>query len=70
MMDQAGIEAGDCFTVQNNQPGTRAFVHEIAQRAAEDDFYAIHIAAEATGWYWWHFLSRPWTRTLCSISGR
>ena len=55
MMDREGEEAGDRFTVQNNRPGTAAFVREVAQRAVEGDFDAIHIASEATGWYWWHF---------------
>jgi hypothetical protein len=55
MMDREGEEAGDRFTIQNNQPGTAAFVLEVAQRAIEGDFDAIHIATEATGWYWWHF---------------
>jgi len=55
MMDREGEEAGDRFTVQNNRPGTAAFVREVAQRAADGGFDAIHIAVEATGWYWWHF---------------
>ena len=55
IMDREGEEAGDRFTVQNNRPGTAAFVREVAQRALEGDFDAIHIASEATGWYWWHF---------------
>jgi hypothetical protein len=54
-MDPAGRETGERFTVQNNRPGTEAFVREVAQRALVGDFDAIHIAAEATGWYWWHF---------------
>jgi transposase len=55
MMDQDGHEVGKRFTVQNNRPGTEAFVREVAERAVEGDFDAIHIADEATGWYWWHF---------------
>jgi transposase len=55
MMDQEGQEVGDRFTVQNNRPGTAALVREVAQRVVEGDFDAIHIATEATGWYWWHF---------------
>jgi transposase len=55
MMDQDGHEIGKRFTVQNNRPGTEAFVREVALRAVEGDFDAIHIADEATGWYWWHF---------------
>lgn len=55
MMDQEGHEVGKHFTVQNNRPGTEAFVREVAQRAIDGDFDAIHVADEATGWYWWHF---------------
>ena len=55
MMDRDGQEVCDRFAVQNNRPGTVAFVREVAQRVVEGDFDAIHIATEATGWYWWHF---------------
>jgi len=55
MMDREGQEVCDRFTVQNNRPGTAALVREVAQRVVEGDFDAIHIATEATGWYWWHF---------------
>jgi transposase len=55
LMNQDGHEVGKRFTVQNNRPGTAAFVREVAQRVVEGDFDAIHIANEATGWYWWHF---------------
>jgi len=55
MMNQEGQEACDRFTVQNNRPGTAAFVREVAQRVVEGEFDAIYIATEATGWYWWHF---------------
>ena len=44
MMDQEGREACDRFTVQNNRPGTAAFVREVAQRVVEGEFDAIHIA--------------------------
>jgi transposase len=54
-MDRDGQEVGGRFTVDNNRPGTATFVEQVAQRAAEGHFDAIHIAAEATGWYWWHF---------------
>jgi transposase len=54
-MDRDGSEVADRFTVQNNRPGTAGFVREIAQRAVDGDFDAIHIATEATAWYWWHF---------------
>ena len=78
MMDREGRETCDRFTVQNNRSGTAAFVREVAQRAVEGDFDAIHIAAEATGWYWWHFfqtLDRDpvlncWPVTLYSFNPR
>ena len=54
-MDIAGSEVGTRFTVDNNLPGTRTFVDRVAAQIAEEDFDEIHIAAEATGWYWWHF---------------
>jgi len=54
-MDIAGSEVGPRFTVDNNLPGTRTFVDKVAAQIAEEDFDEIHIAAEATGWYWWHF---------------
>ena len=55
MMDRDGHEIGTRFTVQNNRPGAEAFAREVARCMIEGDFDAIHIADEATGWYWWHF---------------
>jgi hypothetical protein len=78
MMDREGQETGDRFTVQNNRSGTAAFVREVAQRVVEGDFDAVHIAAEATGWYWWHFfqtldqdpLLNQWPVTLYPFNPR
>ena len=78
MMDQEGQEVGKHFTVANNRPGTEAFVREVAQRVVEGDFDAIHIACEATGWYWWHFfqtleqdaLLNQWPVTLYPFNPR
>jgi hypothetical protein len=55
LMDSQGHEVGRRFTVDNNCPGSQAFIQQVAARVAEGDFDAIHIAAEATGFYWWHF---------------
>jgi transposase len=55
MMDGQGREVAPPFTVDNNLPGTEAFIKEVAQRVVVGDFDAIKIAAEATGRYWWHF---------------
>ena len=55
LMDREGQEVGPRFTVDNNRPGTEAFIQQIAQQVVAGDYDAIHIAAEATGWYCWHF---------------
>jgi transposase len=55
VMDSQGHELDRRFTVDNNHPGTQTFVQAVAARVAEGNFDAVHIAAEATGWYWWHF---------------
>ena len=55
VMDSQGWEVAPRFTVDNNCPGTEAFVQQIARLALEGDFDAIQVAAEATGWYWFHF---------------
>jgi len=43
------------FTMDNNRPGTEAFVHQMAQLVLEGDFDVIQVAAEAAGRYWFHF---------------
>ena len=55
VMDRQGREIAPRFTVDNNRPGTQAFIQQLTRLVVEGDFDAIHIAAEATGWYWWHF---------------
>ncbi len=55
LMDRQGQEIGLRFTVDNNRPGTEAFIQRVAQQVVAGHFDAIHIAAEATGWYWYHF---------------
>jgi len=54
-MDSQGQELTDRFTVDNNLPGTHEFVEQIASIISDGSFDSIHIAAEATGWYWFHF---------------
>jgi hypothetical protein len=58
VMDGQGQEVVPRFTVHNNRPGTQDFVHRMAQLMLDGRCDALHIAAEATGWYWFHlFLS-------------
>ena len=54
-MDSQGQELTERFTVDNNRPGTDEFVKQVASIMSDDSFDSIHIAAEATGWYWFHF---------------
>jgi transposase len=55
VMDSQGQELVKRFTVDNNCPGTDEFVKQIAELIANETFDSIHIAAEATAWYWFHF---------------
>ncbi|MBM4467903.1 MAG: IS110 family transposase [Chloroflexi bacterium] len=55
VMDDQGQELIPRFTMDNNRPGTEAFVHQMAQLMLDGDFDVIQVAAEATGWYWFHF---------------
>jgi hypothetical protein len=55
LMDAQGHELAPRCTILNNRPGSAALVHEVARQVAAGDFDAVQIAAEATGWYWWHF---------------
>jgi transposase len=55
LMDSQGRQLGPRFSVDNNRPCTQAFIQQVAGRVVAGDFDALHIAAEATGWYWWHF---------------
>jgi hypothetical protein len=54
-MDQHGQEVGHRFTVDNNRPGTEAFVQSIVTAVRAGHFDRIDIASEATGWYWFLF---------------
>ena len=55
LMDASGHVLGSRRTIDNNRPGTAVLVDQVAQKMAQGGFDAIQIAAEATGWYWWHF---------------
>jgi transposase len=55
LMDRQGEEVASRFRIDNNRPGAQNLVQRIAQQVVAGDFDAIAIAAEATGWYWWHF---------------
>jgi transposase len=54
LMEQTGREVEPRFTVQNNRPGAATLAEKLQATVQNSDYDAIHIAAEATGWYWWH----------------
>lgn len=54
MMNSQGQEVAPRFTIDNNRPGCEALVQQVAQQVIAGDFDAIQVAAEATGWYWFH----------------
>jgi len=45
LMDRQGQETGPRFTVDNNRPGTEAFIQRVAQQVVAGNFDAIYIAA-------------------------
>lgn len=56
LMDQSGDEQTPRFTLDNNRPGTQEFVRQVVEVMKREGFSEIRLAAEATGWYWFHFL--------------
>ena len=55
LMNASGGEVVPGFTLDNNRPGTDAFVKQVAELMEADGFDELRVAAEATGWYWFHF---------------
>ena len=58
MMDGAGQELGTAFQFPNNKPGAEFFVERVTAQVQADDYEAIRIATEATGWYWFHLFEQ------------
>lgn len=55
LMDANGQEVQPRFTLDNNRPGTQIFVQQVVELMEADGFSELQVAAEATGWYWFHF---------------
>ena len=71
LMDASGQEVRSRFTLDNNRPGTQAFVQQVAELMEADGFSELQIAAEATGWYWFHFFQSLQQEDLAgSLAGR
>lgn len=54
LMTEEGREVVPRFTLDNNRPGTQALIQKVRQVMEADGFTELHLAAEATGWYWFH----------------
>ena len=55
VMDVMGRQIGKPLTVNNTPGGSEALVEYLCALADREGHDAFRIAAEATGWYWWHF---------------
>lgn len=55
VMDLSGVEVVPRFTLENNRPGTVRLIQKVREIMQADGFSELRVAAEATGWYWFHF---------------
>jgi len=55
VMNAMGAVLDDRLTVQNTPAGAQALADYLDALASREGYDAFYIAAEATGWYWWHF---------------
>jgi len=78
LMTQDGREVVPHFTLGNNRPGAQALIEKVRQVMEADDFTELRLAAEATGWYWFHLFEtlqndpglRAWPHELFLINPR
>jgi transposase len=55
LMDSQGHVLGVPYQVDNNRPGTAAFIEHMVDQMETGEYEALELASEATGWYWFHF---------------
>ncbi len=78
LMDQAGRQFAPRFTLDNNRPGTQALIQKVTQVMEADGFTELRVAAEATGWYCFHFFEtlqndpvlQAWPKELFALNPR
>ncbi|RPI78284.1 MAG: IS110 family transposase [Chloroflexi bacterium] len=78
LMDESGVEQRPRFSLDNNRPGTRKFVEQVVDVMQNEEFDELRLAAEATGWYWFHFFQtlqqeevlRAWPVELFALNPR
>lgn len=54
LMTEAGQEVVPRFTLANNRSGTQTLLMKVRQVMDAHEFSELKVAAEATGWYWFH----------------
>jgi len=54
VMNVLGTVLDDQLTVDNTPHGATTLAEYLHALASQGGYDAFHIAAEATGWYWWH----------------
>jgi len=55
LMDQQGNSLSSAIPIENNRPGSEQFAQALAEQMRSGNFDRLQLAAEASGWYWWHF---------------
>lgn len=55
LMNASGEQVVPAFTRDNNRPGTGGLIQQVAELMEANGFDELRVAAEATGWYWFHF---------------
>lgn len=55
MMDQHGQAVTSAMSIDNNRPGAEQLAQELATQMDKGNYDRLQVAAEASGWYWWHF---------------
>jgi transposase len=78
VMDLSGAEIVPRFSLENNRPGTMRLIQRVHEIMQGDGFSELRVAAEATGWYWFHFFEtlrqdptlRDWSVELFAFNPR
>ena len=55
LMEVSGAQVVPHFTLENNRPGTVRLIQKVREIMQVNGFSELRVAAEATGWYWFHF---------------
>lgn len=67
LMTEAGEQVTRPFALPNNRTGTEQLLTKIEQVMVANDLSELKVAAEATGWYWFH-LFEMLQETACPTS--